>query len=80
MAVWCLEAYDTQMRTARTREYTTSKLLAEKWERIPRIDFTDSGHGIVFQAWPHKGRRHPLGRRMDHAAKHLLAMRGRGAP
>lgn len=51
--VWCLEAYDTEMREARSRRYTTGDLTAEAWERIPRIDFTDSGHGIVFHALEH---------------------------
>lgn len=79
MSVWRLEAYDTEMREARCREYTTSRRMAEKWERIPRIQFTDSGHGIVFLATPHTGRREPTIRRMDWADKHLREIRGRGA-
>lgn len=59
MAVWMLEAYDTDGRNARCREYTTSRTKAEAWARIPRIDFTDSGHGIVFNVWAHQGRRKP---------------------
>jgi hypothetical protein len=50
MRVWCLEGYDTGAREARWREYTYSDAKAEAWERLPRIQFTDSGHGIVFQA------------------------------
>jgi hypothetical protein len=74
MAVWCLEAYDTEMREARSREYTTSKRMAERWEQIPRVQFTDSGHGIVFIARPHRGKRLPTMRRLDYADDH---MRGR---
>jgi hypothetical protein len=72
-----LEAYDTEMREARCREYTTIKRLAEKWQRIPRIQFTDSGHGIVFNAWPHPpgGKRQPTLRRMQWADQHLREMR-----
>lgn len=82
MSVWKLEAYDTDMREARCREYTTSKRMAEKWERIPRIQFTDSGHGIVFIATPHppRTRREPTVRRIDWADQHLRQMRGRDAP
>ena len=73
--VWCLEAYDTELREARSREYTTSRRTADLWNLIPRIDFTDSGHGIVFQARPHRGARKPTIRRMDHATEHLARLR-----
>jgi hypothetical protein len=79
MPVWCLEAWDTEQREARTREYTTSDKLAERWERIPRIQFTDSGHGIVFQATAVTRRGQQVGRRMDHAVKHLREMRSDSA-
>ena len=32
----------------RYRRYTRSKLTAERFSKLPRIQFTDSGHGIVF--------------------------------
>lgn len=54
MPVWKLEAFGTEQRgptrDVRHRSYTTSKKRAEEFERIPRIQFTDSGHGIVFTA------------------------------
>lgn len=55
--IWALEVYDTEMRVARSRRYTSSEITAIAWERIPRIDFTDSGHGLVFQSHKHSGKR-----------------------
>jgi hypothetical protein len=75
MSVWELTAYDTEMRNVRCREYTRSQRTAELWEQIPRIQFTDSGHGIVFIASLHVGRRLPTIRRMEWADKHLRALR-----
>lgn len=63
MTVWLLEAYGTDRRYSddvRYRAYTTSARKAELFDRIPRIQFTDSGHGIVFRSAPHHGRRQPL--------------------
>lgn len=73
MTLWMLEGYDTDTRTARCREYTTSQRLAEDWRSIPRIVFTDSGHGIVFTARPlaPPERRKPLIQRLDHATEYL---------
>jgi hypothetical protein len=48
--IWALEVYDTEQREARSRRFTRSRKVAERWNRIPRIDFTDSGHGLVFHA------------------------------
>lgn len=75
--VWELEGYDTEMREVRCREYTTSRRTAELWAQIPRIQFTDSGHGIVFDARPHKGRRRPTIMRMDHANRWLRELRSK---
>lgn len=50
-------AYDTDMRADRCRFYTTSKKRADRWASLPRIQFTDSGHGIVFDAKEHAGKR-----------------------
>jgi len=46
-----LLAYNTDCRyqqDIRYREYTNSKKKAELFNKIPKIQFTDSGHGIVF--------------------------------
>lgn len=46
-----LEAWNTDRRypdDVRYRAYTTSRKKAEAFGRIPKIQFTDSGHGIVF--------------------------------
>lgn len=52
MASWELLAYSTALRTdIRYRAYTRSRAVAEKFTKIPRINFTDSGHGIVFYAY-----------------------------
>jgi hypothetical protein len=60
--VYELLAYNTDCRfnDIRYRDYTTSKKKAEKFAQIPEIQFTDSGHGIVFVAREHKGRRKPI--------------------
>ncbi len=53
MSTWLLVAFGTDSRYAddvRHRSYTTSRKKAEAFARIPRIQFTDSGHGIVFHA------------------------------
>ena len=60
--IYELIAYSTDHRygdDVRYREYTSSKKKAERFGKIPKIQFTNSGHGIVFQAWEHKGRRNP---------------------
>ena len=47
--VYELLAYNTEcMQDIRYRKYTTSKKKAEAFNNIPKIQFTDSGHGIVF--------------------------------
>lgn len=76
MSVWILEGYGTDSRYAddvRHREYTTSKKKADLFAQIPRIDFTDSGHGIVFTARPHSGRRLPT-RRMEYVAEQMRVL------
>jgi hypothetical protein len=58
MTVYVLEAYNTDSRypnDIRYREYTTSKTKADLFNKIPKIQFTDSGHGICFYAREHKG-------------------------
>lgn len=42
----------------RWREYTTSKKKAARFSQIPRIQFSDSGHGIEFFVTEH-ARCHP---------------------
>lgn len=53
MTTWLLEAYGTDSRygaDVRYRAYTTSAKKSAKFNAIPRIQFTDSGHGIEFMA------------------------------
>lgn len=59
--IWVLEARSTDSREAgvRYRAYTQSRGRADRFGRIPRIQFTDGGHGIIFTAEPHAGRRAP---------------------
>jgi hypothetical protein len=78
MAVWVLEGFGTDSRhpdDIRHREYTSSRRTAELFEQIPRIQFTDSGHGIVFQARPHSGRRRPV-RHMEYVREQMRLLRG----
>jgi hypothetical protein len=74
---WILEAFNTDSRypdDVRYRDYTTSARKAEAFERIPKIQFSDSGRGIVFRAveLAPKTRRLPkiLGLR-EHIEEHL---------
>jgi hypothetical protein len=46
-------------KDCRYREYTTSKRKADLFAKVPRIPFTDSGHGIVPYVREHSGRREP---------------------
>jgi len=77
MTTWLLEAYGTDCRygdDVRYRAYTTSRKKAEAFSRIPRIQFTDSGHGIVFHAseLPPRTKRLPLRNGLsDHIREHL---------
>jgi len=60
MSVWCCIGYSTEEQgenKIRHRVYTQSEITAEAWRRIPRIDFTDSGHGIAFTSYAHNGKR-----------------------
>lgn len=60
--VYELVAFNTDSRypnDVRYREYTSSKKRAESFNKIPKIQFSDSGHGIVFSAGEHKGKRKP---------------------
>ena len=60
--VYELFAYNTDSRYSndiRYREYTTSRKKAEAFNRIPKIQFTDSGHGICFGYRIHIGSRKP---------------------
>lgn len=44
----------------RYRSYTSSERKAEAFKAVPRIPFTDSGHGIVPYVHEHSGPRLPL--------------------
>jgi hypothetical protein len=49
MAVYELVAFSTERYDdVRYRYYTSSKKMAEAFDKVPKIQFTDSGHGIVF--------------------------------
>ena len=57
-----LIAYNTDCRyptDIRYRKYTTSKRIASDFEKIHKIQFTDSGHGIVFVSREYHGRKSP---------------------
>lgn len=63
MPTFLLEAYGTDSRyfpDIRHRSYTTSRKKAEQFMAIPKIQFTDSGHGIVFWSEELPPRTHKL--------------------
>lgn len=58
MTTFVLEMRSTQEWTdVRYRAYTTSIQRAELFKRVPKIQFTDSGHGIVPCVKEHHGKR-----------------------
>lgn len=58
----------------RYRSYTKSAKIAERFKRVPRINFTDSGHGIIPVVKEHHGPKLPLIRHLtDHVAHHLFS-------
>lgn len=62
MAVYVMEMRSTENWSddVRYRKYTTSAAKADRFkERVPRIQFTDSGHGIVPIVRKHSGARKP---------------------
>jgi hypothetical protein len=73
-----LEGYDTETRDARYRLYTRSKREADRWARIPRLQFVGSGHGIVFGIRELEyGEKRKTERRPEHNSwpeRHLAAM------
>ena len=73
MPVYCLEMRSTaNWNDVRYREYTTSVRKAEAFKNIPKIQFTDSGHGIVPVVKDHKGRReNPIAVLREHVASNL---------
>ena len=59
-----LLAYNTDGRypwDVRYRAYTTSAKKAEAFRKIPKIQFSNSGHGIVFVARLVKGKQKTIG-------------------
>jgi hypothetical protein len=74
---WELTGFNTDARhrdDVRYRAYTSSRAVAERFERIPKIQFSDSGHGIVFSAREMKSgeRRRELRRGVvDYVQRHL---------
>lgn len=58
MTTYVLEMRSTaNWQDVRYREYTTSAKKAELFKDVPRISFTDSGHGIVPHVREHRGHR-----------------------
>ena len=74
--VYELIAYNTDCRyqeDVRFREYTSSKKKADKFDNIPKIQFSDSGHGIVFQSREHRGaRKKPVSVLREYVRKHII--------
>lgn len=78
MTTYVLEMRSTaQWADVRYREYTTSKTKADMFQRVPKIQFTDSGHGIVPHVREHHGRRLPKNMILrDHVVDSIKAMDG----
>ena len=74
MRLYELVAYNTDCRydDVRYRSYTSSKKKAEAFDKIPKIQFTDSGHGIVFCVREHSGYKKPnINTLSDYVREHI---------
>ena len=71
--IYELIAFNTESYLGiRYREYTASKKKADLFNKIPKIQFTDSGHGIVFMASEFSGKKKPKIHELSHYVdKHL---------
>lgn len=76
MTTYCLEMRSTaDWQDCRYREYTTSKKKAELFKQVPKIRFTDSGHGIVPAVREHSGRREPRNMMLqDHVLASIIEL------
>ncbi len=76
MTTYCLEMRSTaKWEDCRYREYTTSAKKAELFKTVPKVQFTDSGHGIVPHVHEHSGRRFPRNMMLaDHVQEHIAAL------
>ena len=78
MTVYCLEMRSTaNWQDVRYREYTTSAKKAEIFKDVPRISFTDSGHGIVPCVREHRGHREPRNMMLSDHVQDYIAAKGR---
>lgn len=77
MTTYVLEMRSTaDWQDCRYREYTTSAKKAETFKGVPKIQFTDSGHGIVphVRELPMGARREPRNMLLyDHVRSHIKA-------
>jgi len=73
--VYELIGFNTDQRydDVRYRSYTSSQKRAELFKQIPKIQFGDSGHGIVFSAREHKGKRKPTVTNLGYYVNEQLA-------
>ena len=76
MTTFCLEMRSTaDWNDLRYREYTSSRRKAELFQKVPRISFTDSGHGIVPHVREYSGRREPLNMMLaNYVQEHITRM------
>lgn len=77
MTTYILEMRSTaNWQDVRYREYTTSAKKAEIFKDVPKIQFTDSGHGIVPAVREHvKGPREPRNMMLcDHVQDYIAAI------
>lgn len=73
--LWMLVAYNTENSAdVRFRVYTRSWFRMSVFEKIPKIQFSDSGHGVVFVAREVPDRTYPeikgINSCRDHVRQH----------
>jgi hypothetical protein len=76
MTTYVLEMRSTaNWDDVRYREYTTSAKKAQLFRSVPKVQFTDSGHGIVPSVSEHHGRRKPRNLMLaDHVRDYMKAV------
>lgn len=78
MTTYVLELRSTaNWQDVRYREYTTSAKKAELFKEVPRISFTDSGHGIVPHVREHSGHREPRNMLLADHVRDYITSKGR---
>ncbi len=78
MTTYVLEMRSTaNWEDVRYREYTCNARKAELFKSVPKIQFTDSGHGIVPHVREHRGHKEPRNMMLAEHVRDYITAKGR---